>query len=301
MRSSVVGLALVAFVGCGRDLSNLAGAGDALDGGNVDGGTTTGRCDPSQPFGTPELVVGLSGDGQLNPSLTRDESAIVYLAASSTNALTLMMAERKQGATFQSPVPIAFVKPPTDPFSPHLSDDRTTISYVAPLAIDGGVRYRIFTATRNGQGLFSEPVLAFPSAEPEHYFDARPVPDGWIFRADGDVPGQSTVKHWSGGSITNLLRNGGTYTAHPVIGGAALYFTTVASETYEMQRAVRAADVALTYEAPKPVGIDTVADESIGWVSPDECVLYYERYVPVGGSRVDFKNYQIFRVARPAR
>ncbi len=263
------------------------------------------RCDPSKPFGTPVAITELNATGANDTaaSLTPDE-------------LTITFGSNRSGGPGSVDAYIATRASTSDPWSapslingvntsgvdgrPHLTADGLTIYLEYQVNVNGS--YDIVSSTR------ATTSAAFTAPSP-----VTPVNTTISDTAPYVLPDHSAMYLVNSRMLHRAARTGTTWGPPVVVTGTnlqagdfdypvvtpdelTLYFgSTRGGQTYDIFVATRTS-VVNGFDAPTRVAeLSGGTAETPGWISPDNCVIYFAR--EVGGGAV--ADYDLFRAVKP--
>lgn len=264
------------------------------------------RCDPMKRFGTPVAVTELNvaNVNDTAPALSTDERTITFGSTrpGGPGSIDAYIATRASNtATWDMPSLIAGVNTTGQDSRPIMSGDQLTMYF--EYMPTGAGEFSIVSATRANT---STPFPA-PTAIPN------------LNLANGDtapyvLPDHSALYMVNTRMLYRATRTGTTWNTPTVVTGTNLqngdfdypiatpnelviYFaTTRAPNTggFDIWMATRSSTV-VGFDAPTPVAeLVTGQPEVPGWISADNCVIYFARNVGVAAS-----NYEIYRAEKP--
>jgi WD40-like Beta Propeller Repeat len=278
--AALLGLSL-AVVGCGEVASSVPDAApDARTG-----------CDPSQPFGTPELVLGLDSPAtEISVWLTEDERT-AYVTSDRAGSRDLYVASRvDRDAAFSALTALTVLNSAVDESGAALSRDGLTLVFARQVGMTS--QYDLFVTTR------SSPSAAFGAATPLAVInDAASDDYDPALSPDGSVLYFTSLRSGSSDLFLATRNDAGDFVAaqpllelntpdavegNPFVSADALQvvfnrFTAGAS----VWTAVRS-DPRRPFASPAPL---PGAVGSSKWLSPDGCRLYVATSSP--GSNAD--------------
>lgn len=307
--------AVVAVWGCGEVKPNKlpdAPTGDgatpdtAIDAPDVD--APPPRCDPGKPFGVPVEITELNSTASdTSAALTPDELTITFASArpGGLGGFDAYIATRtSRTAPWGAPSLIAGVNTQGNDSRPHMSADQLTMYLEHTVSLSSG-EYNIVAATRTStSSAFSTPVAVGPvnTANP----DTAPYV----------LPDHSAMYLVNNRMLWRATRTGTTWSAPTVVAGTNLqagdfdypaatpdeltiYFASSrgpSQGSFDIFMATRASVVA-GFDAPVNVAaLSSNRSDSPGWVSADNCVIYFARDVGAAGAGA---NYDLYRAEKP--
>ncbi|MFN0251201.1 MAG: hypothetical protein ACKV2T_30275 [Kofleriaceae bacterium] len=316
LRSFVI---VVAVTGCGEvaDNNKLPDApvpDGAVDGPNIDAPEIDApplRCDPQKAFGTPVALTELnSGSDDVTPYVSPDERLITF-------------ASTRAGGMGLSDAYVAVRAATTDPFgAPTAMQGVNTATYEnRPMIVSGGLRVYFETNLTGMVADWNNSVATRASTQVS--FGAwAPIPQ--INTATTDtapyiLPDDSAIYFMStrGAGSPEMWRSsfqGGNWTTPALVPGTnlnessvdypfvtpdelVLYFSSSrvgGAGGRDIWMATRAS-TAVAFGTPINIAaLNTTSPESGGWISADNCVIYFARNIGVAAS-----NWQIMRAEKP--
>lgn len=258
----------IGLVGCDNGTAVVMDA-SPLDTAPDDAGIDTGptiRCNPSSPFGTPTSLdeINSANDDQF-PRLAKDELTIYWSVATSTNR-TLHFAKRSSIDEPFGPDKLVFPTYKEDLWAPSISGDGRTLFYVH--WSDNRILQATYVTTDTWfmqQAGIPNPTVALDQ----------------FVSSDGSLAYWTTYIFNSGYRLQRMALKplaketlAGTGQA-PVLSedNNVLYFSDKTSATNQFG-ILRFSYITSTMPEPI-VELDTPGNEEPGWISADDCVLYY--------------------------
>jgi hypothetical protein len=268
------------------------GADGASDASGTDGGLA--RCSHETPFEELALVVGVNDERQQqNPWLSHDERTMVFCDQGQGEQGELFIATRSSPTgSFDPPAPIGGIESPDHEYRGQLSDDLKTI-YFDRNTVGGD--YQLLVATRTSVAAeFSDisPVAGVNSALDD--YEPFVTDQGLYFGSNRDDVGDLYVAPSTASgfgkpvALTAVNSEADEEMPVPSADGLALYFLArdrgpdgAAIDVWVSTRA----DVDAEWGEPVRLGapINTEGNEYPGWLSDDNCRLYFTS--DVGGDR----------------
>ena len=310
------GFVLVLSCACGEvsDPNKLPDAPVQQDGSNgdadIDGPPVDApppRCDPAKPFGTPTPVVALNSPANdLAPALSPDELTLTFHSAR-TGGLggvdAYISTRASTSDPWGAPSLITGVNTTGNDGRPHMTADQLTIYFEYQVNANG--TYDVVSSTRASTAVaFNAPTAVGPVNTTSD--DTAPYV----------LPDHSAMYLVNTRMLYRAARTGTTWGAPVLVSGTNLqsgdfdypvatpdeltiYFSSSRSPTVgasDIWVATRA-NVVTGFSAPVSVAaLNTAASETPGWVSADNCVMYFARDVGAVGAAA---NYNIFRTEKP--
>jgi hypothetical protein len=315
-------LVLLTCAACGdvKDPNKLPDApmqqdGPADDGPDIDAPDIDApppRCDPSKPFGTPSPLSELNlGGDDLNPHLSADERTITFasIRAGGLGQTDAYIATRASPTgTFGTPMAIPGVNTTTVDNRPMITGDGLRIYFETNLT-GQTADWNNAVATRNSTSANFSAWTAIPQIN-STTTDSAP----FILPNDSAIYFMSTRGTGGAQELWRSAHQGGNWTTPALVAGTNL---NEASLDYPMltpdelvlyvssSRAGGAGgrdiwmatrtSTAMPFGDPVNIAaLNTASPESTGWISPDNCVIYFTRNIGVAAS-----NSQIFRAEKP--
>jgi hypothetical protein len=268
------------------------------------------RCDPSKPFGAPTEVTELnSGANDYTPALSPDERTITFSSS-------------RAGGVGQSDAYIATRSSSTGTFGPPIlipGVNRTTQDNRPMITADG---LRLYLETNlTGQVADWETAVATRSSTAVNFGAWSAIPqinstttDTAAFILPDDSAIYFISSRGTGREIWRSAHAGGNWTTPTVVMGTNLHEATIdymfltpdelvlyltSSRTggaggTDIWMATRAT-TAVNFDTPINIAaLNTASPESGGWVSADNCVIYFGRNVGAAASNIN-----IYRAEKP--
>ncbi|MDQ3367669.1 MAG: hypothetical protein M3680_19785 [Myxococcota bacterium] len=256
------------------------------------------RCDPGKPFGAPTALAEInSAEDEHTPSLAPDELTIYFTSARPGGAGEgdMYLARRSSTtAPFGTPVRIEGVNTAGHDSRPILTGDGLTLYSEVNI---GTLEWDIASSTRSAtSGAFTAPapvptlnsasVDVAPFVLPDHsaiYFASARSGDNEIYRAVRTTTGFGTPALVAGVNLPGTSQED-----YPAVtpDELVMYFTSDRSGGGgggpDLWRASRAS-ASEPFGAPVPLTtLNTAGLETAGWVSADDCSLYFARGTAAG-------------------
>lgn len=266
------------------------------------------RCDPNKRFGTPVAVTELNSPTPNNdyaPSLSPDELTITFGSTrpGGPGSIDAYIATRAStSAPWGAPALIAGVNTTGQDSRPIMSGDQLTMYFEYNPVTSGGSFAIVSTTRASTSSAFTAPTaissLDLPNSDTAPYV----------------LPDHSALYMVNTRMLHRATRSGTTWSAPTVVTGTNLqsgdfdypiatpdelviYFATTRGPNqggFDIWMATRASTV-VGFDMPEPVAeLTTNQPEVPGWVSADNCVMYFARNVGVAAS-----NYEIYRAEKP--
>jgi hypothetical protein len=273
--------------------SDATTAGDA----ELDGGAR--RCKTSAKFGTPRPLDGVglnTQDDERMPRLSPDESILYFerIVAGTTNAKLFTATRTGSTGAFGTPgrLPL-YLSDFADDHGPSVASDGKTLYFGSSRST---FTPNIWQATRSSTSAeFASPSIV-PSSAPdinegepfitaddaELYFTRQGARyDLFVARRSEDAG------FVEAGAVEGVsVPNGNTTHATPSADGLTLYFArqVAGAPDYDIWMATRATRTANFTVVGKIAEVSSDAQDGPGWISPDDCRLYFERSSGDGGT-----------------
>jgi hypothetical protein len=300
-------LVLVGAAACGT-LESTSEPGDAgADGGTtpppppdgsvVDGTGTDappadagsdGRCSPTAAFGTPALLGQVASfyATQDSPRLSEDELTLVFHADTGSGQSYLRVAARDDAAAgFDTSTALLPEVAATSDLTPFLADAGKTL-YLSTTRFGTGPQLGLTTRLTTGTGFASTPTKVFPADNVDRRFPYVVGTRIYYAEITGPVGGQHSAiwaAQLDGGDAGPLPApiNVDNFEYTPVVSadGHTIYFTSYRDGgRLEAYGAVLFDDggVGVPFALPE-LGGDGGGDVHLGWISPDDCRMYFAR------------------------
>jgi Tol biopolymer transport system component len=319
LRSIVV---VMAVTGCGKvaDNNKLPDAPVQQDSAIADGPDIDApdidapppRCDPAKPFGTPVAVTELnSGSDEVTPYLSEDERVITF-------------ASSRTGGLGQTDAYTASRAAPTGPFGTVTAvPGVNTATYEnRPMITNDGLRMYFETNT-TGQAADWNNSVATRGSTSANFGGWTAIPQintnttdsaPYILPDDSAIYFMSTRGTGGAQELWRSAHQGGNWTTPALVPGTDLndssfdYPVVTPNELvlyFSSSRAGGAGgrdiwmatrnSTAVAFGAPINIAaLNTASPESTGWVSADNCVIYFVRNIGAAAS-----NWQIMRAEKP--
>lgn len=264
------------------------------------------RCDPNKPFGTPVAVgeLNLANVNDFTPALSSDELTITFGSTrmGGSGLVDAYIATRASRTdAWGTPSLINGVNTSGNESRAHLSGDQLTL-YIE-YQLDPGTDYNVVASTRSStSAAFTTPIAVTPVNTTGH--DTGPYV----------LPDQSAMYLVNSRMLHRAARTGTAWGAPVLVTGTSLqggdfdypvatpdeltiYFASSRGPTqggFDIWMATRAS-VVTGFNAPVNVAaLSSNRSESPGWISADNCVMYFSR--DVGAAAAD---YNIYRAEKP--
>jgi Tol biopolymer transport system component len=292
------------LVGCG-DVASTPDARVTMDAPAMTPDTAAGRCDPNKPFGDIKPVPGVNTTSfDENPSLSPDELTI-YFASNRKNGGAdgnIYVATRaNRDDAFGAAAEVTAVNTGADERGPSISSDGLSL-YFHSSQTNG---YDLYVSTRaNTAAAFGAPVTlaALNTADIEEspnitsngktlYFDRSSGTTSSLWRSTLGATG------FGAPSMVTELDTAAAFTSAVRADDLKIYFASDRNAT-QGSNDIWAASRASTsdpFGAPTNVTeINSANDDRPGWISPDDCRLYFWSARPGGTG-----NYDLWQATRP--
>lgn len=315
------GFVVLALCACGdvKDPNKLPDApvqqDGAIDGPDIDAPETDApppRCDPQKPFGTPVALTELNSNmDDVAPYLSPDE-------------LTVTFASSRSGGIGQTDAYIATRTSPTGAFgTPAAVPGVNTTTYEnRPMMTSDGLRM-YFETNLTGQVADWNNAVATRGATSASFGAWAAIPQinsattdsaPYVLPDDSAIYFMSTRGTSGAQELWRSSHQGGNWTTPTLVAGTnlndasfdypfltpdelVLYFSSSragGAGGRDIWMATRASTAAGFGDPVNIAALNTAGPESSGWVSADNCVIYFVRNIGVAAS-----NWQIMRAQKP--
>jgi WD40-like Beta Propeller Repeat len=304
-------LGLATALGCGG-VSHQAPPDAMADATTPDGAVppdaAAARCDPSKPFGAPALIPGINSNVRDQGAELIDDLTIIFGSDRSPGTGLYMATRSTPTSPFGVPAPLTAINATGGATGPTLTADGLTMYYALTTAQDPG---DIYVTRRNSRADAFVPgtrVIGVNSTGSE--LDPFISADGSTLYFDST---QATgvalhlyvaLRQTSGGFATPQALtafNTSAVDGHPVLSadGLTLYWSSTRTDSGVKGGtdiwSARRTSTAGEFASPAPVAeLNSPMNESMSWVSPDNCMVLLQSDRPDGVGLQD-----IYQAVRP--